>query len=323
MLPHTPSKRAELHLIDELQQHLGIRLAQAKAFPLLFDVNVVLKRHEFTRDADLIGEVDQGLATLLLFDFIGALQDGVERTECVDQFSGRLRPDTWRARHVIRAVADQSLRVDHFVRRDTELLHHRLGAKRAVLHRIIKLDLSVDDELHQILVGRDDLHRSARRRSLARIGSDQVVGLEAAHLDAWKIERARGVTDHGKLRDEIFRRRRAMRFVLRIELVAECHFALVEDNREVRRRLARFHLLQKLPQHVAKAGDSADRQTIARTRQWRQRMIRAENVAGAVDQEETGRVFLSHAADIVSLRARVSRPVAAGRASFRDALRGV
>ena len=118
-------------------------------------------------------------------------------------------------------VADQRLRVDHLVGPDAELLHHRFGAERAVLHRIVELDHVLDDELHQILVGRDDLHRGAGARGLARIGGDQIVGFEAAHFDARQIEGARGVADQRKLRDEVFRRRRAMRLVFGIELVAE------------------------------------------------------------------------------------------------------
>ena len=155
-------------------------------------------------------------------------------------------------------VADQRLRIDHFVRADAEFFHHRFGAEDAVLHRVVELDHVLDDELHQIFVGRDDAHRSAGAGGLARIGGDQIVGLEAAHFDAWQIKRARGVADQRELRNEIFWRRRAMRFVFGIEFVAERDFALVEDDGEVRRRFGALHLLEELPQHVAKAGDGAD-----------------------------------------------------------------
>ena len=78
MLPHAPAQRAKLHAVDELQQHFRVRLTQPEIFPLLFDVDIILQRHEFAREADLIGEVDQRLAAFLLLDLIGALKNGVE-----------------------------------------------------------------------------------------------------------------------------------------------------------------------------------------------------------------------------------------------------
>ena len=290
MLAHAAAERAEFHRVEELQQHAGIGFADGEVFPLVFDRDVVAQRHELARDADLVGEVDQRLAALLLLHFVGAFEDGIERAERVDEFGGGLGADAGRAGNVVGAVADQRLRVDHLVGRDAELLHHRFGTERFVLHRIVELDHVIDDELHQVFVGRDDLHRRAVGGGLARIGGDEIVGLEAAHLDARQIERARGVADQRKLRDEIFRRRRAVGFVFGIEFVAERELALVEDDGEVRRRFAPLHLVQELPQHVAKAGDGAGAQAIARARQRRQRVVGAKNVARAVDQEEPGRV---------------------------------
>src|SRR6185312_13607250 len=64
---------------------------------------------------------------------------------------------------------------------------------------------------------------------------------------------------------------------------------MIEDYGEVGRRDADrgiARVAQELPQHVAEAGDGPDRQAVGLARQGRQRMIRAENVARPVDEEE-------------------------------------
>ncbi len=67
---------------------------------------------------------------------------------------------------------------------------------------------------------------------------------------------------------------------------------IVEDDGEMRRLfiLAPFSgdrpLLQHLPDHVAEAGDRADRQIVGLARQRRQRVEGAEDEAGAVDQDQ-------------------------------------
>ena len=101
-------------------------------------------------------------------------------------------------------------------------------------------------------------------RSLAspRIGRDQVVGLEAGLFEAGQIEGAHGVADQRELRDQIVRRRRPVRLVVGIELVAEGDLRLVEDDRQMRRPVVRRHVAQQLPQHVAEAEHGIDLQAV-------------------------------------------------------------
>ena len=64
---------------------------------------------------------------------------------------------------------------------------------------------------------------------------------------------------------------------------------MVEDHREMGRNDADIgvaRIAQQLPQHVAETGDRADRQAVRLAGQRRQRMIGAEDVAGAVDKEQ-------------------------------------
>ena len=144
----------------------------------------------------------------------------------------------------------------------------------------------VVDELHQILVGRHDRRGGAALAGQPRIGRDQVVGLEAALLQAGQVEGAHGFADQRELRDQIVRRRRPVRLVLGVELVAEGDFRLVEHDGQMRRPVVRRHVAQQLPQHVAEAEHGVDLQPVGLAVQRRQRVIGAEDVAGTVDQED-------------------------------------
>ena len=119
-----------------------------------------------------------------------------------------------------------------------------------------------------------------------RIGRDQIVGLEAALLEAGQVEGAHRLADQRELRDQVVRRRRPVRLVVGIELVAEGDFGLVEHDGEMGRPVVRRHVAQQLPQHVAEAEHGIDLQAVGLAVQRRQRVIGAENVGGAVDQED-------------------------------------
>ena len=128
----------------------------------------------------------------------------------------------------------------------------------------------------------------------ARVGGDQVVGLEAEHFQARNVERAHRLADQRELRNEIGRRVRAVRLVVGIELVAEGALGLVEHHREMRRPVLRLHVAQQLPQHVAEAEHRIDLQPVGLAVERRQRVIGAEDVARAVDQKDV--VALLHGA---------------------------
>ncbi len=139
-------------------------------------------------------------------------------------------------------------------------------------------------ELHQVLVGGDDRDVAAGVDDLARVGRDEVVGLIALLLDAGDVERLHRVADERELRDELVGRRRPVRLVVLEDLVAEVLAAGVENDRDVGRRLRRLRLAQELPQHGAEAVHGADGQAVGGSRQGRERVEGAEDVARAVDE---------------------------------------
>ena len=121
---------------------------------------------------------------------------------------------------------------------------------------------------------------------LAGVSGDQVVGLEAALLQAGQIEGANRLADQRELRNQIVRRRRPVRLVVGIELVAEGDFRLVEDDGEMGRPVVGRHVAQQLPQHVAEAEHGIDLQSVGFAVERRQRVVGAENIGGAVNQED-------------------------------------
>ena len=140
------------------------------------------------------------------------------------------------------------------------------------------------DQLHQVFVGRDDGHVAAGFDDVAGIGRDQVVGLIAVLFDGGDVEGFDRIADQRELRDEFFGRRRTLRFVFVVDLVAKGFASGIENDGDVGWRFRRLALAQQLPQHGAKAVHRADRQSVGRPRQRRQRVEGAEDVARSVNQ---------------------------------------
>ncbi len=155
--------------------------------------------------------------------------------------------------------------------------------------------------MHQVLVGGDDGHVAAARDGLARIGGDQIVGLVAVLLGAHDVEGAHCVADQRELRHEFLRRRRPVRLVLAVDLVAEALAARVEDDGDVGRTARLLGILDQLPQHGAKAMHRADRQPVRGPRQGRQRMEGAEDVARPVDQVDVAALAHGEGLDLAAV----------------------
>ena len=146
------------------------------------------------------------------------------------------------ARHIIGGVARQRLHIDNLVGRDAEIVDDFLFANHPLFARAfgagdagsrIVHSHARTDELHQILVGGNDQHLRAFSARLRRIGGDQIVRFINILLDRRQTKSAHGGAHQRKLRDQIFRRLGAMRFVFRIDLLAERVLAFVENDREM------------------------------------------------------------------------------------------
>ena len=248
-----------------------------------FQRNIVLQRHELTRDACLLGKLDELFTTLGLLDLAGARQQRIKITVGGDELGSSLDADARHARHIVDRIPRESLHIDDLFRRHAELLDHIIAANALGFHAVQHRDAGAH-ELHQVFVGRDDGDVTAGIDHRLGIRRDQVVGLIPIELDARHVEGLHGVTNERELRDELFRRRRPLRLVFRIDVVAEGVPSSIENNGDVRRRFRDLALAQKLPQHLAEAVHGADRQPVRRPGQRRQRVEGAEDVARPINE---------------------------------------
>lgn len=201
-----------------------------------------------------------------------------------DELGGGLGADAGDAGHIVDAVAHQREDVAKLLRLDAEFAHHIVGAAPLILHRVVHVDAGLD-ELHQILVGADDGDVPARRDGGLGVAGDDVVGLEPRFLDAGEGEGAGGVADHRELRNQVFRRGRAVRLILVVHVVAEGVAALVQYHCEMGRAFCFAQLIGQLPEHGGVAIDRADGLAML-VGERRKLMIGAEDIAAAVHEVE-------------------------------------
>ena len=233
---------------------------------------------------------DQAFAALRLLDLAGARQQRFQIAIGVDQLSRGLDADARHARHIVDTVARQRLDMDHLAGFDAELLQHLGIADALVLHGVQHRH-AFADQLHQVLVGRNDGALGAGLARNPRIGGDQVVGLIADHVHARHAKGASGIAHQRELRHQVFRRRRAVGFIFVVDRVAESLLTGVENDRQVRRRIGALHVLQQLPQHVAVTRHRAGGQAIGLAGQRRQGVIGPEQIARTVHQIEMIALF--------------------------------
>ena len=248
--------------------------------------HAIVELHELQRNAGILRVLHQRLAPLRLLDLVQSAQQRFQVAEGVNEFRCGLDPYAAHAGNIVDGIARESLYFDDFRRRHAKPFDHFGSGEPLILHGIEQLDFAIDDKLHQILIRR---HNGGARAGFAgrpRIGGDQIVGLESRLLDASDAEGARRGAHQRELRNKIIRRIGPVRFVLRIERVAERGFPGVENHRKMRRPVAVAQILQQFPEHVGEAGDRARRQAIGLARERRQGVIGAEQIARAVDEVE-------------------------------------
>ena len=222
-----------------------------------------------------------------MLDFTGPRQQRVEVAIVVNELRCGLDANAGDTGHIVGRITGKGLNINHFVRADAKFLHYLVGMDQPVFHGVEHFDLPVD-HLHQILVRRDDGYLETSVARLGGIGGDQIVGLKTRQLDTGHVEGAHRIADQGELRHQIFGRRRAVGFVVGINLVAKRTALGVKNNREMAGLGVCLGILQQFVQHLAKAMHRAHRQTVGLARQGRQRVIGTKNVSRAIDQVDVG-----------------------------------
>ncbi len=289
-LGDTLDQRLEAHRLEKRDQRFVVRIVHAEAFDRHIQRHAVVQRDKLLGHARSLGVVDEGLAALVLLDLVRALEQSFEIAIFADQLRRGFYADARDSGHVVGCVADQRLDLDHLVRRHAEFLDDLGNSDPRILHGVVH-DHAVVHELHEVLVGGHDGCCRSGFAGHPRIGRDQVVRFVPCLLEARNLEGAHRVANERELRNEVIGRGRPMRLVLLVHLRAERLLGLVEDDREMRRPFVRLHFLEQLPQHVAEAINRIHMRAVGRARLEPDRMIGAENVAGAVDKKDVVALF--------------------------------
>ena len=245
-----------------------------------------------------------------MLDLACAGQQRFKITIFIDQLRRGFDANTRHARHIIRGIAGQRLHFHHLIRGDAEFFHHFRRPQRLLLHGIEHLYRRAD-QLHQILVGRNDRHMPARRLKSLGIGGDQIIRFKTFKFHTRDTKSIRRITYQAKLRDQLRRRVRAMRLVLGINLIAEGIAPGVKHHRDMACRMAQ----QELGQHIGEAENRIHRRAIW-PRHGRQRVIGAEDIARTIHQNQMAFARLGFG-KALSPRNRFAQGVAMRACGFR------
>ena len=278
-------------LLQERLQQLGIGFRQREVVQRLHQLPVAVELDQLAADADILDRILDILTQLRLLDLVGTGDERLDVAIFGDQPRGGFHADAFDARDVVDAIAHQREDLADLVGADAELFLDFGGADAFVLHRVEHVDRIAVDQLHQILVGRDDGDLPPRLGRGVGVAGDDVVGFDPLFLDAGHGEGAGRIAHQRELRLQVFGWLGTLRLVELVHVVAEGVRGGVEDDAEMRRSVGVVQLVDELPQHVDEAIDGACRHAVP-VRERRQHVIGAENEAGASDEVEV--ILLRH-----------------------------
>ena len=178
---------AKLHAVQKIEKLVRLRIPDFQVVQRERQVHLAIQLHQTFGQFDLRAVVDQGLAALGLLDLIGAVQKLLQRSVFLDQLRGGLDTDARRARHVIHRIPRERLHIHDPVRRDTKPFKHTVVVDALVFHRVQHFDAAAD-QLHQVLVRRQDRDAPARVPRLMRKRGDDVVRFEPGKFFAGDVE---------------------------------------------------------------------------------------------------------------------------------------
>ena len=215
-------KRTQRLFGNPLEQQIVERFGQ---------IAIVLQPHQLAAEPRHIGMFDQIIAQLAGFHGRGRGQHRSQIAMLGDQFGRGFRTHPRHTRHIIDAVTHQGEDIAQPLGTDAEFLDDIVGADAAIVHRVEQIYSPVGDtahtqpgklyELHQVLVGGNDCDAPTLRQRRFCVAGDDVVGLKPDCFDARNRKSTRRVADHRELRDQILGRRRTVRLILVIHVVAK------------------------------------------------------------------------------------------------------
>ncbi len=195
-----------------------------------------------------------GFPDSLVADLPDVLQHPLDGAVLFDQLQCRLGAHAGHPGDVVRRVTHEAEEFGHPVGTDAEPFLDTGGIVGLVLHRVDHDD-TVRDELHEILVARDDDDVYAFALESAGQGSDHVVGLDAPDLEKGDAVGSHQVLDHAELGFQLVGHGLSVGLVVFEGLVAERGTLGVEDDGDV----LGFSVAEELGEHVVEAEDGVCR----------------------------------------------------------------
>ena len=202
------------------------------------------------------------------------------------QLCGTLLANALHSRHIVRGITHDGEHIDDLRRRAAELLLHRFFAfddeVDARLEDVVQCDTR-SDQLHQVLVARDDHDFIATRRGLCGERSNHIVRFKAAYLIQGDAIRTHHIAQDLVLVHQLFGHLLARGLVVVIAVVTKGLARRIKGHADGIRLLC----FQKFLQSCGKSVHGADRLTLGcRKSRALQREVRAIGECGAVEQED-------------------------------------
>ena len=230
----------------------------AIGFAALQRVQIQFQRHIDGNRRELLGHhhllalLLERFAITLVRDFIGMIQRLLHAAIFLDQLGRAFFADPLRARNVVDGIAQQRHQIDYSFGWNTENFFHFFFVDDDVCFCAARSRPQrsnvFPDKLHHVLVVADDQHLELFLRGLHRQRANNVVGLVTLKLQDRQAHRFAQLSNVGNLHGEVVGHRRALRFVLFKQLVAERRALGVENDAHV----IRLVVLDEAPKNVQK-----------------------------------------------------------------------
>jgi hypothetical protein len=238
-------EQPETELVEDLEAPL------ARPTPVPQRLGIELHRHvrpdprQFAALPSRFGVGEQAFAITLVLHLRRVGEKVLERSVLRNQLLRTLLADAGNALDVVDGVAHQRQDVDDELGRHAELLLHALGVVPGSLFLRIPDADAVAHELKEVLVAGHDRNLEAGRGGFLGQRPDYIVRLESLGGENRHAERLAGSVHHRDLFGELVGHRRATRFVVRDEIVAEGAAGQIERSGDV----FRLVLAEQLSEH--------------------------------------------------------------------------
>ncbi len=210
----------ELQLFINAPQRQDIRFRGDKRGHVALDRHRGVDGRELLAEQDLVAVVEQALAVHLALHFVRVIERILNRAETHNQIARALVADAGSAGDVVDRIALQRQQIGHLAGLHA---HERLRRQRIVpdivLHRVIHVDVFID-ELQHVLIARHDDNIEGRRRA-PRQRADHVVRFKPRPLQNRDAQRLNHTPNIGNLFSEVGRHLRPVGLVLGVALLAK------------------------------------------------------------------------------------------------------